>query len=591
MAPGFSLEQPHTTETLPGQSPVFDAVAYARALTTPVPQTADVVKSDGSLNFSNPFAGQPGLTSDQLPPLSLSNDVPASTDGGAQPNGCLEFNSPFPEQAGMTPEQFQPDLDKAKSVAFTTEAQNKKSGTVPDFILGADGKLTRNPAKKQPNKDGSLTIEVQSSNKSELDAKKAANALQKQWAKSMIEMWQRSPYHKGEKIPNDWQALVDAPDPVGTPLPDRSEPSETGRTHYTGGAADTSANATSPDAMRGSGESGGGGGGYINGGGGNGGAGDVQSTPQGDVRIGSGQSWDGANINVSPQSKLANAAIVAEVAKEKGVDPATAIAAMLVESGGNNKAVGDGGTSFGLFQLHQGGELPAGWTPEQAFDPRANAEVALSVFAQTKGHSDPGELAAAAQRPGDPAGYAVKVDENLDEAQKILAEIESKGGTQAVIEAHEKAGEGGGIPAVGNLVMQNEGQQLWAQTDMAGVCENGNLGCAASVSAVMNQAGIDYIHSAAVVGVVEQATNKGWTQSDDLSTAKPGDIIYGNNGGNDQHIGIVGTDGQLWSNQSSSGTWEHDNGYIASHFGANAHVLKAPAEASPQPEAAPPPKK
>ncbi len=71
---------------------------------------------------------------------------------------------------------------------------------------------------------------------------------------------------------------------------------------------------------------------------------------------------------------------------------------MLVESGGNNKAVGDGGTSFGLFQLHQGGELPAGWTPEQAFDPRANAEVALSVFAQQNG-SDPGQIAASAQRP------------------------------------------------------------------------------------------------------------------------------------------------------------------------------------------------
>lgn len=500
-----------------------------------------------------------------------------------QPDGSLKFNSPFPEQNGVTAEQFQPELDKAKSVAFTTEAQNKKSGNIPDFILGADGKLTRNPAKKQPDKDGSVSIEVQSANKSELDAKKVATALQKQWAKSMIELWQRSPYHKGEKIPNDWQALVDAPDPTGAPLPDRSEPSETGRTHYTGGDADTSANATAPGALRGSGESGGGGGGYMNGGGGNGGAPDVMSTPQGDVRIGSGHSWDGANVNASPQTRLANAAIVAEVAREKGVDPATAIAAMLVESGGNNKAVGDGGTSFGLFQLHQGGELPAGWTPEQAFDPRANAEVALSVFAQTHGQSDPGQLAAAAQRPGDPAGYAVKVDENLGEAQKLLAQIEANGGTQAVIAAHEKAGEGGGIPAVGDLVTQNANAQLWAQTDMAGVCENGNVGCAASVSAVFNQAGIDYIHDAMVTNVVAQAMAHGWTESDDLSTAKPGDIIYGDNGGSDQHIGIVGSDGELWSNQSSSGTWEHDNGYIASHFGSNAHVVKAPAEATAAP--------
>lgn len=524
-----------------------------------------LVQSGGSLQFSNPFPAP--YQGNQFQPADASI---------IQPEDYLNFKSPFPEQSGISAEQFQPVLDKAKSVKFTTEAQNKKSGEIPDFILGTDGKLTRNPAKKEPNKDGSITIELQTANKSEFDAKKAANALQKLWAKNMIELWKRSPYHKGEKIPPDWQGLLDAQEPTA-PLPDRSAPSDTGRTHYTGGAADTSANAVSPGALHGSGDSGGGGGGYINGGGGNGGAPDVMSTPSGNVRIGSGTSWDGANINASPQTQLANAAIVAEVAKEKGVDPATAIAAMLVESGGNNKAVGDGGTSFGLFQLHQGGELPAGWTPEQAFDPRKNAEVALSVFAQQQDKSDPGQLAAAAQRPGDPAGYAVKVDENLPEAQKLLAQIEAAGGTQSVIAAHEKAAEGGGIPAVGDLVSQNAGAQLWAQTDMAGVCKSGAVGCAASVSAIYNQAGIDYIHDAAVVTVVSQATSHGWTESGDLSSAKPGDIIYGNNGGDDQHIGIVGSDGQLWSNQSDSGTWQHDNGYIASHFGANAHVLHAPA--------------
>ncbi len=221
----------------------------------------------------------------------------------------------------MSADQIQKITDSAKSIKLSTEAQNKKSGEVPDYILGADGRLTANPAKKVPNKDGSVSIEVQSNNKSELDAKKAANALQKQWAKSMIEIWKRSPYHKGEKIPSDWQALLDEKDPTAPALPDRSAPSDTGRTHYTGGAADTSANATSPDALRGSGESGGGGGGYINGGGGNGGAPDVMSGPHGNVRIGSGSSWDGANINVSSGTQLANAAIVAEVAKEKGVDP------------------------------------------------------------------------------------------------------------------------------------------------------------------------------------------------------------------------------------------------------------------------------
>ena len=41
--------------------------------------------------------------------------------------------------------------------------------------------------------------------------------------------------------------------------------------------------------------------------------------------------------------------IVAEVARQKGVDPVTTVACMLVESGGSNAATGDNGTSFGLL--------------------------------------------------------------------------------------------------------------------------------------------------------------------------------------------------------------------------------------------------
>jgi hypothetical protein len=44
------------------------------------------------------------------------------------------------------------------------------------------------------------------------------------------------------------------------------------------------------------------------------------------------------------------------------------------ESGGNTNATGDGGTSFGLFQLHRGGLL-GNLTPEQARDPLTAARV------------------------------------------------------------------------------------------------------------------------------------------------------------------------------------------------------------------------
>ena len=121
----------------------------------------------------------------------------------------------------------------------------------------------------------------------------------------------------------------------------------------------------------------------------------------------------------------ANARVVAGVAREHGVDPVVAVAMMLVESGGNAGAVGDGGTSFGLFQLHEGGMLTAaGLDPQQAFDARTNATVALRSYRHewSKGHErrSPGEIAAASQRPADPIGYAAKVDAAMARARALL---------------------------------------------------------------------------------------------------------------------------------------------------------------------------
>lgn len=109
----------------------------------------------------------------------------------------------------------------------------------------------------------------------------------------------------------------------------------------------------------------------------------------------------------------ANASVVATiqaVAKQLGVDPNLALATAYQESKFNPTAVGDRGTSFGLFQLHQGGELGS-MTPQQAFDPARNAQTSLSVVRQAAlGGGTPGQVAARAQRPADPTGYARSVD-------------------------------------------------------------------------------------------------------------------------------------------------------------------------------------
>lgn len=109
------------------------------------------------------------------------------------------------------------------------------------------------------------------------------------------------------------------------------------------------------------------------------------------------------------------AEIISNVAREKGIPPKVALAIAKHESGLNPYSVGDNGTSFGLYQLHEGGELGR-HTEQWAFNPRHNAETALSVVARVrKQHPDWswGQVAAVAQRPADPGSYARAVDSEL----------------------------------------------------------------------------------------------------------------------------------------------------------------------------------
>jgi hypothetical protein len=54
------------------------------------------------------------------------------------------------------------------------------------------------------------------------------------------------------------------------------------------------------------------------------------------------------------------------------------------ESAYDPQKVGDQGTSFGLFQLHQGGQLPAQYNsnPQVVFDPSLNAQIAMPAIAR-----------------------------------------------------------------------------------------------------------------------------------------------------------------------------------------------------------------
>ena len=118
--------------------------------------------------------------------------------------------------------------------------------------------------------------------------------------------------------------------------------------------------------------------------------------------------------------------VVTQVAQHYGLDPILALACGWIESGLNATEDGDWTlngvlvepntegavpTSFGLYQLHMGGEL-GNLTPAQAKNPTTNAVIALGTFAVMARQTGltGGALAAAAQRPANPARYALDVD-------------------------------------------------------------------------------------------------------------------------------------------------------------------------------------
>lgn len=103
-------------------------------------------------------------------------------------------------------------------------------------------------------------------------------------------------------------------------------------------------------------------------------------------------------------------------AQEYDVPPAVMFATAQVESGLNPKAVGDKGTSFGLFQEHEGGELTSVASAE---NPTYAANLAASNFAGMRAqmpNATWGQIVAASQRPADQAAYAQSVNGQLGKA-------------------------------------------------------------------------------------------------------------------------------------------------------------------------------
>jgi murein DD-endopeptidase MepM/ murein hydrolase activator NlpD len=211
-------------------------------------------------------------------------------DFGADDIYSTGSTPPFASEAQWR--EMKPIFDSAKGVEFTTAAENEKNGTEPDFILGEDGKLHRNPDAPPGNPDGKINIQVEG-NKSEVEAAKLANELQKQTAREMIEYWQKN--NPDMPIPPEWlKMLTDEPDvPPAQPQPQpqpQPEVPRSGGGGGNGGGGGGNGGGGGGYGGGGGGYSGGGGGGYSGGGGdgsgysGGGGGGDSSVRPSPDTR-------------------------------------------------------------------------------------------------------------------------------------------------------------------------------------------------------------------------------------------------------------------------------------------------------------------
>jgi hypothetical protein len=108
-------------------------------------------------------------------------------------------------------QQMQQWASNDMPVKFVTGAD----GQVPDYILGADGNLTANPAKGAPSSDGSVTVQVDNS-QGQAAAKKAAQQYATAVAQQKIAYWQKA-HPNSTDIPMHLQGELAAAQNAGGP--------------------------------------------------------------------------------------------------------------------------------------------------------------------------------------------------------------------------------------------------------------------------------------------------------------------------------------------------------------------------------------
>lgn len=136
--------------------------------------------------------------------------------------------------------------------------------------------------------------------------------------------------------------------------------------------------------------------------------------------VGSAIQGTSAAVKSLSAGTQASISAIVQAAQRYGVDPAAMIAIAMHESGLRAGAVGDQGSSFGLFQLHKGGALGS-MSPSSALDALTNALVAAKALAGLGGRGLHGSAAVSLlsrgfERPADPAGEIADAMSHYQEA-------------------------------------------------------------------------------------------------------------------------------------------------------------------------------
>ena len=497
---------------------------------------------------------------------TLASIPPASGDQ-------IVFSSPFEaksESSAQTPlldSGLLEQLEGADKLTLSSAAENAASGAQPDYrvVKGEDGSLVMEKVGDgDPLADGELNIEMNSGDKSLEESIKNADKGLKEYYRELISAWQSK--HPGKNYPSWWNDILQSqpaipsnaspvpvrqasakpqPAPESTPQP-RSQPTTqpsaqpssapSSRGASPGGFPGGSRGASTPSVGgRGRGGGDGRGAGYEPGG---------RYRGEGEK---SNRAHSGATPNTDQQNLLQNVRTVVDVAKEKGVDPKLAVAMMLVESGGDNRAVGDNGTSFGLFQLHRGGMLTeAGLTKDQAFDPRTNAEVSLGNLAKIDDkYADPGTAAAKSQRPANPLDYAAKVNASMDEAAELIAMADKQG--PAVAQNDVREVDGYSFPVAG--YQENSVKLHWGEDKGAtDIFANRGTPVVAVQDGVVTNAGHSEVGGYHVSLKLDNGLEAYYAHLDQPPVVAKGDRVESG-----QQLGVVGDSG----NAKGTGTHLH----------------------------------